>query len=484
MISCRFTPTHRFLAMPHRNTLRRPPAVAGQFYSDSPEALSDQIERWLRIPSEVSHPNPPKLLIVPHAGYLYSGAIAASAYALLRLYAGRVRRVILLGPAHRVAVNGLAMPSVGAFSTPLGDVPLDSHALELIRHVPQVVVSDPAHDREHSLEVQLPFLQKALGDFTLVPLVVGDATPRQVAEVLEVLWGGDETLIVISSDLSHFLDYDQARRRDQQTVQRILNRESRLDPYDACGAYPVNGALLAATRHGLKPVLLNMCNSGDITGDHSRVVGYAALAFWPEPTGKPKEDTGTADSDRCADLGPALLTRARNAIASRLGLPLREEPYHPALREPGATFVTLHHRGRLRGCMGRLVAGEDSLESDVRRNAHRAAFEDPRFQPLTLSEWSGLEVEVSLLGAPRILNVSSEAEALSVLRPGVDGLIFGWRHYRGTFLPQVWAQLPDGREFLAALKRKAGLPEDFWAEDVELARYEVRLFQETGEVGA
>ena len=469
----------------HQNkTLRRPPAVAGQFYSDSPAVLSDQIEGWLRTPSETSHSGLPKLLIVPHAGYPYSGAVAASAYALLRPHAGRVRRVILLGPAHRVAVDGLAIPTVGAFTTPLGDVPLDAAALGLIRPLPQVVVSDPAHAREHSLEVQLPFLQQVLDDFTLVPLVVGAATPEQVAEVLERLWGGDETLLVISSDLSHFLDYDQARRRDQQTVRLMLNREARLDPYDACGAYPVNGALLAADRHGLSPALLQMRNSGDVTGDHSRVVGYAALAFWPAQTIKIQRKGESAAMGRDADLGPALLARARNAIASRLGMPLKEEPHHPALREPGATFVTLHHRGRLRGCIGRLVAGEDSLDEDVRRNARRAAFEDPRFQPLTVGEWSGLEVEVSLLGPPRILNVGSEAEALTLLRPGVDGVIFGWRHYRSTFLPQVWAQLPDGREFLTALKRKAGLPEDFWAEDVELARYEVQLFQEAWEVRA
>jgi len=466
--------------MLHTHSLRRPPAVAGQFYSDSREELSSQVDRWLRAFTPVAHPHPPKLLIVPHAGYAYSGLVAASAYALLKSHAGRIRRVVLLGPAHRVAVHGLAMPTVGAFSTPLGDVALDSAALDRIRDLPQIVASDQAHAREHSLEVQLPFLQRALDDFTLVPLVVGDASPAQVAEVLELLWGGDETLIVISSDLSHFLDYDQARRRDRQTLQHILNRDGRLDPYDACGAYPVNGALLAATRYGLRPELLKTCNSGDITGDHSRVVGYAALAFWPKQAGKQSKATGSAAGD--AGLGPALLSRARNAIASRLGLPLRDEPHHPTLHEPGATFVTLHHRGRLRGCIGRLVAGEDSLDIDVRRNARRAAFEDPRFQPLAATEWSGLEIEVSLLEPPRALNVDSEAEALAMLRPGVDGVIFGWRHYRSTFLPQVWEQLPDGRGFLSALKRKAGLPEDFWAEDVELARYEVRLFQEKREI--
>lgn len=180
-----------------------------------------------------------------------------------------------------------------------------------------------------------------------------------------------------------------------------------------------------------------------------------------------------------ADLGQALLSRARNAIAERLDLPRRPENHHPMLESPGASFVTLHHQGRLRGCMGRLEAGTHTLEADVRQNAHRAAFEDPRFMPVTAGEWRHLEVEVSLLDPPRALAFVSETEALAALRPGEDGVIFAWRHYRSTFLPQVWEQLPDVESFMAALKRKAGLPADFWADDVELGRYRVRLFKET-----
>lgn len=178
-------------------------------------------------------------------------------------------------------------------------------------------------------------------------------------------------------------------------------------------------------------------------------------------------------------LGPALLSRVRNTIAGRLDLPLRDEQAHPRLTRPGATFVTLHYQGRLRGCMGRLEAGSHSLETDVRRNAHRAAFEDPRFKPLSAVEWPHLEVEVSLLDPPEPLAFVSEAAALANLQPGIDGVIFSWRHYRSTFLPQVWEQLPVAVDFMAALKRKAGLPGDFWADDVQLARYRVRVFKET-----
>ena len=177
-------------------------------------------------------------------------------------------------------------------------------------------------------------------------------------------------------------------------------------------------------------------------------------------------------------LGPALLSRARNSIAQALGLPLQAEPAHPALAQPGATFVTLHRLGSLRGCIGRLQAGSHSLDEDVRLNARRAAFSDPRFPALEVHEWSALEVEVSLLDPPEPMTVGSEAHALDLLRPGVDGVILGWRGHQSTFLPQVWEQLPEPRVFLAHLKRKAGLPSDFWHAEVQLSRYRVRKFEE------
>jgi hypothetical protein len=258
----------------------RPAAVAGMFYPASPEALRSQLSCWLHPTPRPKALAPPKILLAPHAGYRYSGAMAARAYALLMPYRERIRRVVLLGPAHRVALQGLAMPSAGAFDTPLGAIPVDREALDLLVDLPQVSVSDEAHAFEHALEVQLPFLQQVLDRFTLAPLVVGRAAPNDVAEVLERLWGGDETVIVISTDLSHFLKYGQAQIKDRRTLQRMLALDPGLDPDEACGAMPVNGALKAAAAHGLTPQLLGACNSGDTTGDHDRVVGYASLAFW------------------------------------------------------------------------------------------------------------------------------------------------------------------------------------------------------------
>lgn len=255
----------------------RHPAVAGLFYPSDQAALAAQVDSMLKA-VRVTVPSP-KALIVPHAGYSYSGPVAASGYASLRGLAGRVRRVVLLGPVHRVPVRGLALPGVEAFATPLGIVPVDAAAVSELAALPQVTVSAAAHAAEHSLEVHLPFLQQVFGDFSLVPLAVGDATPAQVAEVLERLWGGPETLLVVSSDLSHYLPYEAARRADRATLERILELQPVLDHQQACGATPINGLLVCARRHGLTPRLLDLRNSGDTAGDRQRVVGYVSVAF-------------------------------------------------------------------------------------------------------------------------------------------------------------------------------------------------------------
>jgi AmmeMemoRadiSam system protein B len=258
------------------------------FYPDSPDVLSREVADLLaRALTPAGEPAPgwpgcPKAIIAPHAGYIYSGPIAASAFSLLTRRNHAIDRVVLLGPTHRVAVRGLALPDCDAFATPLGEVPVDRAATGAIRDLPQVVISGPAHRLEHSLEVELPFLQTVLGGFSLVPLAVGDASAEAVDEVLERLWGGPETLVVASSDLSHYLPYDEARRTDAETARRI-GRLDPVDPRQACGAAPVNGLLRAARTHGLEVKLLDLRNSGDTAGDRRRVVGYGAFAFFEIP---------------------------------------------------------------------------------------------------------------------------------------------------------------------------------------------------------
>ncbi len=256
----------------------RPAAVADAFYPGNAQVLSRDLDAMLGDLRPSGKPLP-KAIIVPHAGYIYSGPIAASAYQRLSAGSGAIKRVVLLGPAHRVPVRGLALPEADSFATPLGLVTIDRDVSAALSDLPQVVVSAAAHAMEHSLEVQLPFLQKVLGEFSLIPLVVGDASAEAVAEVIERLWGGPETVFVISSDLSHFHPYAVAEQVDAHTTQMILTLQTSITHEQACGGTPLNGLLLAAKRHGLHPELLDLRNSGDTAGDQTRVVGYGAFAF-------------------------------------------------------------------------------------------------------------------------------------------------------------------------------------------------------------
>jgi hypothetical protein len=262
---------------------RRPPAVAGSFYPAVPDALRASVVDLLRRAANddarprIAHP---KAIIVPHAGYIYSGAAAASGYVRLAADAKAISRIVLMGPTHRARVRGLAAPRADAFATPLGDVAIDRAAIDALRDLPQVIVSDAAHALEHSLEVHLPFLQRILPQFTLVPLVVGAAKTGEVAEVLERLWGGPETRVVISSDLSHYLPADEARRIDAVTAAAVERLDSAPLTFDhACGRTPIAGLLAIAQRRGLGVERLALCNSGDTAGPRDRVVGYGAWAL-------------------------------------------------------------------------------------------------------------------------------------------------------------------------------------------------------------
>ncbi|MGW8268487.1 MAG: AmmeMemoRadiSam system protein B [Longimicrobiales bacterium] len=259
----------------------RPPDVAGLFYPAEKSTLHRVVGDLLQgAPAPPPEARPPKALIAPHAGYVYSGPVAASAYARLRPFRVRFKRVLLLGPAHRHPFRGLAASSAAAFETPLGPVPLDAEGRARALALPQVQLLDRAHEGEHSLEVHLPFLQAVLGEFRVLPLVVGDASPEEVAGVLEELWGGEDTLVVISSDLSHFLSYEKAERLDESTARAIETlRPEEIGHDQACGRIPVGGLLLRARAEGLTVERVDLRNSGDTAGPRDRVVGYGSFLF-------------------------------------------------------------------------------------------------------------------------------------------------------------------------------------------------------------
>ncbi|QPK64947.1 AmmeMemoRadiSam system protein B [Methylomonas sp. LL1] len=255
--------------------MNRKPAVAGSFYPADPKTLSNMMTGFLR--DAYCGGKAPKAMIAPHAGYIYSGPIAASAYARLKPVRDTIKRVVLIGPSHRVAFQGLAVSEADSFSTPLGEISIDKPALELLQTLPFVGFLEQAHALEHSLEVHLPFLQQTLTDFKLVPIVAGDASPEQVGQVLDKLWGGDETLIVISSDLSHYHDYSTAQRLDRHTSDLIEHLQYReLSPEAACGMVPVSGLLKLLREKSLSIKNIDLRNSGDTAGDKYRVVGYGA----------------------------------------------------------------------------------------------------------------------------------------------------------------------------------------------------------------
>jgi AmmeMemoRadiSam system protein B/AmmeMemoRadiSam system protein A len=444
----------------------RPAAVAGMFYPGDAKSLAADIDEMLGgVPSLAPRLGFPKALIVPHAGYIYSGPVAAHAYDELATARGVVRRVVLLGPVHRVAVRGLAVPSSESFATPLGRIKVDRDALNALSDLPQVVTSDRAHALEHSLEVQLPFLQKQLGDFSLLPFAVGDASVDEVAAVVERLWGGSETLIVISTDLSHYHAYDAARAADQATLARIAARMTDLNHDEACGATPLNGFLSVANQRKLPVRLLAACNSGDTAGGKDRVVGYSAFAA--------HEDGGISLNAA----GSMLLSIARGAIEKALSGKTEPTFDVPWLKQAGATFVTLSKSGALRGCIGSLAPAR-ALGHDVAENARAAAFRDPRFPPVSADEWPQCRVEVSLLTAPKPLRFADEADLLGQIVPDEDGLILEADGKRSTFLPQVWDGLPDKKLFLRELVKKAGLPNDTRLGRCKVSRYRVAKFHE------
>jgi AmmeMemoRadiSam system protein B/AmmeMemoRadiSam system protein A len=453
-------------------TAIRPTAVAGQFYPGDPGVLADTVRAML---AGVAENGPvPKAMIAPHAGYVYSGPVAATAYARIRAARDVVTRIVLIGPAHRVPVRGLAVTTAEAFATPLGAVPVDREAVARVLALPQVTALDAAHAPEHSLEVHLPFLQEVLSRFSIVPLVAGDATAAEVAEVLEILWGGPETLIVISSDLSHYYDYETAQRMDAATTQAIeALRPEDIGPEQACGRVPIAGLLTVARHRGLACATVDLRNSGDTAGPRDQVVGYGAYLFLEdEAEARLEEEEAKARLNK--RYGRTLMAVASASIDYGLdhgdALPVAKGEFATELQAERASFVTLKVAGKLRGCIGSPRAWRPLIE-DVAENAFRAAFKDPRFSPVTVAERDRLGISISVLTPAVEIPCRSEAALVRMIRPGVDGVILEDGNQRGLFLPAVWEALPDPKEFVRNLKVKAGLSPDHWSETTKVYRF-------------
>ncbi len=449
----------------------RQPAIAGTFYPAGAGDLAAAVNGYLDA-ARVSHP-PSKAIIAPHAGLVYSGPIAGTIYASLRPVADRIRRVVLIGPAHRVAVRGLAVAGHRQWRTPLGDVPVDRAAVDRIAELPGVQVLDEPHAEEHCLEVQLPFLQCLFENFSIVPILAGQAEPAMIDAVLRELWGGPETLIVISSDLSHYHDYAAARQLDRKATRAIeCLRPKHLADEQACGRIPIKGLLRRARALDMRATALDLRNSGDTAGSRDRVVGYGAYGFEYAHSARLSDD----HQEALIRIGQEVLTQSAARPGKKPRFKVGE--LAPQLRAARATFVTLKIGGKLRGCIGTVTANR-ALAVDVADNAYKSAFGDPRFDALTADELDQLDLSVSILSTPRRMTFRTEDELIDQLQPDRDGVILADGEKRGLFLPQVWENLPDPRAFIDHLKVKAGLPKAYWSDGITAYRFSTESFGTT-----
>jgi AmmeMemoRadiSam system protein B/AmmeMemoRadiSam system protein A len=447
----------------------QPAAVAGHFYPAVPEELAAGVDGSLARATPL--PLAPKAVIAPHAGHIYSGDIAGSAYRLLSRRKGEIRRAILLGPNHRVPLRGLAISPADAWETPLGSLPVDHAGRAALARLPFVAVTHAPFASEHSLEVHLPFVHRALGEVEILPILVGQAGADQVSAALDLVWGGAETAIIVSSDLSHFHDYATCCTRDSETAQAIERLQPGLiDPYAACGSFAIHGLLHQAQRRDLRVTAVDVRNSGDTRGGRDRVVGYGAFTF--EYAEAARLDAGTRRT---------LLKLTRDVIGHGTANPGQGVRVTPKgeisrlLRAQRATFVTIRIGDELRGCRGSLRP-ERSLLADVVKNARGAAFSDPRFAPLTAEERDRINLHISILSTPRRMPVTSELDLARALRPGLDGLILKESERAGTFLPAVWESIPDPLNFVRHLQVKAGLPVGYWSDTIEAYRFTTESF--------
>ncbi|HEY4931204.1 MAG TPA: AmmeMemoRadiSam system protein B [Terriglobales bacterium] len=450
----------------------RPAGVAGGFYPANPEELKNMVDGFLAKAQVPPTHDPLIALIAPHAGYPYSGSVAAFSYAALKNR--KFQRVVIIAPSHYEGFPFSAVYDGDAYVTPLGRIPVDQASAEkLAAQSKSIRLSARGHERsgeqsEHSMEVQLPFLQRTLGEFQLVPIIMGDQSyeaSRALGVALAKLIGNSDTLIVASSDLSHYHPYDEASTIDHNTLQAIeawdyydLSRNLQSRVWEACGGGPIVAAMMAAERLGAnRAELLKYANSGDITGDRSRVVGYSAFALYKSTAKTYVAPLFSLTAKEKQDLLSVARKSAETAVREhKQFIPAAASP---ALQQDRGAFVTINKNGDLRGCIG-YIAPLEPLIQTVRDAAVYAASRDPRFPPVTPAELGELQYEVSVLSPLRHVHNVNE------IHVGQHGLLMKKGNHEGVLLPQVPVEFGwDRKTFLEQTARKAGLPASAWKDD-------------------
>ncbi len=461
----------------------RKAAVAGTFYEKNPALLRSVILRYLSDGKPLAEPV--RMLICPHAGYIFSGPVAGKGYATVD---NNAKRVIIIGPSHYEAFSGIAVPRYDYYETPLGKVKIDREMVDKLRRQPGVISADGFDEPEHCLEVQLPFLQVQLSSFTLVPILVGKVNTAQVADMLLPLVDAN-TIVIASSDLSHYQPQKSARATDDSTITAILAGNEN-GPIEACGETPIRIVMHLAKKLKLKPVKIDARTSFDTAPQQcpeSKVVGYVSIAYVsggaaataaPPHASQSETAPAGAPGDLTAETKKLLLLLARQSLeASVRGKPFDAPKNIPAnVKENSGCFVTLTIDGTLRGCIG-YIEPIKPLYQAVIENAANAALSDPRFPKVTPDELKKIRIEISVLTRPAPLSYRDGDDLLNKLVPGRDGVILRKGGHQSTYLPQVWEQLPDKVLFLEQLSLKGGMPPDGWR-TAEVKTYRALHFQE------
>lgn len=436
-------------------------AFAGKFYPDNQEKLDELITKLL-IQTTREYNTETRAMIVPHAGYMYSGKTAAAAFGYLNK---NVKNIFIIAPAHRLEFRGIALSTYDYFETPLGQIKLNKDLINEISYDETTDFLDDAYAQEHSIEVQLPFLQKILPQAQIVPLLYGQIPYQKITEIIEKYWENKDNAFIISSDLSHFYSQKDAQKIDEYTAEMIESQNiTDFHPLQACGSTGIIGLVQFAKTKAYSLIRTDLTTSGEISGPNDSVVGYGAWIL-------AEKTKSLFIKEQFSDLVLSICRESIHAgIKTGNSLDVDEKMYPQVFYEQGACFVTITLNQRLRGCMGSIFAHKPLL-NDLAQNAYKSAFSDTRFTGLTEEEFSQIKLAVSLLSEPGIIEFSDENDLMEQIEPYKDGIIIQDGNYSAVYLPSVWVQLPDKKLFMESLKQKAGLPADYFSKTFRAYRF-------------
>lgn len=441
----------------------KPSAVAGKFYSSNLKELSAHMQIFKKN-TKIDYEYKSRAIIVPHAGYYYSGQLASDGFSCLDK---SIKNVFIIAPPHYVPVRNAALSSFDKWSTPLGDIEVNQKINEELVEKFGCEFEDFAFSEEHSAEVQVPFIQSNFSKVKIIPILAGNNRAK-IREIISYYWQNPENGFVISSDLSHFLTSEEAVKIDSHSAKMIETHEiDKFDPHQACGATGVCALVDFAKGKSYSLIRVGMVNSGDITGETSRVVGYGS---WFLYEGSKNEFIKNYFSSFVIDV----CKKSILSVLNKKELELENIP--PLFDGLGACFVTLEKGGELRGCIGSIIA-HNSLIVDLVKNAQNAAFSDPRFERLKKDEFDDISINVSLLSVPEKMHFNDEADLLAQIKPFVDGIIIKDGSYQAVYLPSVWEQIPEKKIFLDSLKIKAGLLPEHFSTTFEAYRFNAEYIE-------